>query len=755
MLRSCLLGLLTLLVVEPVFAIDPPIHVAPFEEEKDLNPNEVYLHMNYPVGGKEMRYQVDTSPNFDSPQLRDSFIRYFGLTGLKLNQTYYWRAKVYTYQRNDSSTWSNTYTFTTIKQLDVVYADTITVQTTGPTLVGKRYFDLHFQIQVDRSPDMNSQFAEIFDKNARFSKDETQYYYRSRTIYHGDTSTWSEVKSVWTKFWFRNSVNGGCWDGKIQIRQTVTTGLDGTSRLHFYIYDDGLYQNPIFDSLVIGNRVLQYDPDRCGDFYLKVLAYGSDTLEHRTKFNPCNDIPEARLSVLFNEDSVWTWQMACANTIQFQIDTSANFNSPLLYERIEDVTQRPGINEFPLSLSLDPVLYKARIRQRVGSHWMPWVTYDNIVWCSIRWPTSVDPEDSSDHRIQIFVTGSPAKNYEYAQEFWYDTTPGFNSPELKKRVIPTATAYYNEGFIYQSTNYIKMRYVSDAGTGGWSNVLEKRITKRPKFTSKTYNLVYPAYYNPPVRTRDESGYMYYEFCLDSNFNTDIITNTSSSRLPPDIESGEIYYVRTQGVNPIDTSEWSETATCTTSNPDYVRHPVLIYPPDSSYGVESDSTEFRWRIRQEDHAEEYYLLIYQDTVESAQIVFFDKVQSQTKLQVNGLKNNTTYKWSIVAIGPKRNRDPERFFTFYTGDMLSNSESEVSPKRVSVVPNPATDNIRLIAPYNAGIKKVRIINLQGVCVRTFDGIHSGDELDISQLPVGIYVVDMETYNGQTIQSKLNKI
>jgi hypothetical protein len=56
-----------------------------------------------------------------------------------------------------------------------------------------------------------------------------------------------------------------------------------------------------------------------------------------------------------------------------------------------------------------------------------------------------------------------------------------------------------------------------------------------------------------------------------------------------------------------------------------------------------------------------------------------------------------------------------------------------------PNPTTDNVRIL--FNTGdIATVQIVNAQGQLIAVYDALSTGAEIDLSNLEVGVYLVQM---------------
>jgi hypothetical protein len=95
-------------------------------------------------------------------------------------------------------------------------------------------------------------------------------------------------------------------------------------------------------------------------------------------------------------------------------------------------------------------------------------------------------------------------------------------------------------------------------------------------------------------------------------------------------------------------------------------------------------------------------------------------------------NDGVSWKVRYEG--LNKAPEGFETLETG--IRNTP--VSGSNITVYPNPARQ--ALFLQSDIPVRKVRIFNLQGICVSNVGEVEK--EVDVSTLPSGFYQVKIET-------------
>jgi hypothetical protein len=74
-----------------------------------------------------------------------------------------------------------------------------------------------------------------------------------------------------------------------------------------------------------------------------------------------------------------------------------------------------------------------------------------------------------------------------------------------------------------------------------------------------------------------------------------------------------------------------------------------------------------------------------------------------------------------------------------------------ENIKVYPNPATDNIIIGAPRQAVIK---ILDIQGKLIKTLETTGNNTSIDVSELPGGIYILEVRTPNDVIIKKLIKE-
>jgi hypothetical protein len=77
--------------------------------------------------------------------------------------------------------------------------------------------------------------------------------------------------------------------------------------------------------------------------------------------------------------------------------------------------------------------------------------------------------------------------------------------------------------------------------------------------------------------------------------------------------------------------------------------------------------------------------------------------------------------------------------------SNADGGGTPVKISIYPNPATNFISINKDEN--VRDIAIFNLVGRKLKTFQNVEKDEHYDISELPVGMYLVQIID-NGKKI-------
>jgi hypothetical protein len=87
-----------------------------------------------------------------------------------------------------------------------------------------------------------------------------------------------------------------------------------------------------------------------------------------------------------------------------------------------------------------------------------------------------------------------------------------------------------------------------------------------------------------------------------------------------------------------------------------------------------------------------------------------------------------------------------------DQLSRSIIQETDKKISVIPNPFNNTLRLQV-FNEEINAVQLINQSGVVVKQWNGVTSRD-LNVADIPPGVYILKITGKGNKIYTQKIIK-
>lgn len=726
-----------------VYAIDPPEVDFPENGKDSISPKQQNFRILFNSGASWARYQFDSSPNFDSEFLHDesynSTSRALMVDSMRLNTTYYWRARLYNWQKTDSSDWTKTFTVKTTPGNKIRIPLVQTYDAFGFQTIGTYANQLKMDILVDTTNTFDSPYARHTNESLF---DQTTYYYKYRTIYLQDTSEWSETKTFFTDFRFDTYLNDQCIDGEIQIRTNVYTGMSGNPDINLKGFTDSTKSKLIFDTSVTNTKLLYVNVQTCEPIFLAyTVSKDQISITHETTYKPCKNTTGQNGYFTFR-DSIHIYYQTCTDSFEIQFDTSGlyDINSRITYKDyvIGAERHKPVAYNFPRH----PYTYYARIRFHVLGRWTEWNDYEKFLepFLSIV-GSQAYVKDSLYHAMQLSLGFNVLKDYpNYEHEYWLDTSENFNSPRLTKVLLSNTTPYYKIGFFYGNT-YAKARLVTSDGVSGWSNTVHKPISTIYKFRYPTQTTHQIPFYNPTTIPQQTEDLIQFEYNTKSSF-----PKASSlfyvNDYPTGLKNAITYFVRARGVNPLDTSPWSEAIEYKTVNTNTLFHPNRITPTDSTNLKQNINIDFTWKPKAQDLASEYFFVIYVDTVEPKNVVYFKDVTNQQLVNVTGLKPNKNYYWTVISTGTPKIKELITYSLLSTFDIV-NVQNEVI-EGISLFPNPANGLITIKGLTVDDILEIQIVDLQGKNVMSKETMNSLD-IDVSGITPGTYLLKAKLNSG----------
>jgi hypothetical protein len=116
----------------------------------------------------------------------------------------------------------------------------------------------------------------------------------------------------------------------------------------------------------------------------------------------------------------------------------------------------------------------------------------------------------------------------------------------------------------------------------------------------------------------------------------------------------------------------------------------------------------------------------------------------------LRTNANYQFDIT--NDSKSKDDNRFEVIFSDKSSGLNESNaITSTYLNIFPNPATDLLNISLSNGTSIETVNIYNVSGKLVNNTK--LNGNQIDISQLNNGVYMVEVITANG-TFKTKFVK-
>jgi hypothetical protein len=162
-------------------------------------------------------------------------------------------------------------------------------------------------------------------------------------------------------------------------------------------------------------------------------------------------------------------------------------------------------------------------------------------------------------------------------------------------------------------------------------------------------------------------------------------------------------------------------------------PTLIAPANASTNI-SITPIFEWGTVAA--AEKYNIEVSTNSTFDT-TVFHKIVTNGTYTATTALDNETVYYWRVNAMNDNETSDWSETWSFTTEPSNAvNDENVLAGSDIKIIPNPANENITIVADFI--LTSAKIYDLAGNLVLEAN-THN---IDISQLPHGAYVIVIET-------------
>lgn len=471
-------------VIKSSFAIlNTPNQVAPNNGATNQNVNAI-LDWDPVTGVTGYRYQYDTSPTFNSPNLFSGTLGTVSqatLANLKFNTTYYWKVKaIKTTAPADSSNWSSSFSFTTLDNINnLLPANGALNQNPNAILDWEIVSGVAgYLYQYDTSPTFTSPnlfngailgSSQVTLANLNFN---TTYYWRVRAYTTTDTSSYGAVWSFKTLDIITNMLPA---NGATNTNISTLLDWDPVSGTIGYLYQydtSPTFNTPnLFNGTINGISQVTLNALQFGvTYFWRVRAYhATDTSSYGatwsfTTLGTFSYIAPANNSVNQAANVTLDWDaLTGISGYIYQYDTSATFNSPILYTGTLGATSQ--INAANLRFN---TTYFWRVRA--------FNSVDTTAWQQV-WSFSTMesfnnllPANGSVNQFPNVTLDWSAVGGILGYIYQYDTAATFNSPLLFTGTLGNISQVNTANLLFDTKYYWRVRAFHATDTTAWQQV---------------------------------------------------------------------------------------------------------------------------------------------------------------------------------------------------------------------------------------------------------------------------------------------
>ena len=494
--------LTVLLFCSSVFALNAPTLSNP-DDSLVVGVCRIGFQWSVVSDAKYYRLEVDTTKTFDSPVCRvfadltttSSYWFTYYVYDLYFNKNYYWRVKAFNADKSEESAWTPIRTFTTPETVTLRKDDD--PNPTGTYYPKQTLFwksirgSSGYDIEWDTVPTFNSKVYKKYQCSISQNDEETQlsyaisnlyfnsmYYWRVRAYNKVDTTVWSETRSFHT-----------LW--KVNPKSPDSTTVTGFTQQTFYWVDGNGYPGitkyelqvdtvPTFDSPYLIKSTSSSDGTTVSympfnhDIYWRVRGmHSADTTQwsKRMRFHtyrvPFLDTPSDSATNIITSPTLYCNEHRGISNYHIQVDTSANFDSPLMVE------QKSSYISFKPTNLLFGTTYYWRGRdchKNDTSDWSNVRCFTTYYRGSLSSPANGATEVAL--KPYLYVKWTSGVSY-YQIEL--DSLPTFDSPGKRSMMANITDSYYNYYKVTDSldrgtTYFWRVRNCHKNDTSQWSSV---------------------------------------------------------------------------------------------------------------------------------------------------------------------------------------------------------------------------------------------------------------------------------------------
>lgn len=614
-----------------------------------------YLQWTSAYARTKYEYQCDTTPTFDSPYLVNgsTTYTYATCTTLHYDKLYYWRVRAI--KSTDTSEWCSPWRFITpAGPAPSSPADSISFNCgDSPQLrCNSISYNTSYIFQYDTVPTFDSPSSMTMSSSNYYINLSAlvfgqQYYWRVRGATAVDTSQWSAVRTFTAP---QGITLTDPYDSTVVTslcdRYFYWNGCSGfMSQYEFEIDTVTTFDSPMADNYRTWttNTYAYYGYNfKFKKYYWRVRGVnldGTDTTAWTPYFTyiirdsvPLSSPADNSFITHVNNQQLYWNSYSCANTYEYQCDTTMAFNSAYL--------KRGTTSSYYRSVNVPYYGTRYYWRVRVVS---PDTSAWSAVWSFITLDsTTLSTTDSlvMSSPCNTFYCNSMSGTSQY--RFQFDTIATFNSPNLVDTVMNTY--YANITFRYNTRYYWRVQMMNSVDTSHWSLV-------RTFTTPDTMRLRTPADYtvlttlHPSLRCYNDMGCasdFIWRIDTSANFDSPLYQIGSGNNVSMNnLHYGVTYNWQMAAVNiSPDTSSWSMSWHFTT--PDM---PTLSSPADG-YVSPGPCISFSWTAVTGSVGYEYEADTA-TTFDSPLLIHKSWATSTTSFTNYELHYGQTYYWRVRA------------------------------------------------------------------------------------------------------------
>jgi len=675
--------------------------VAPENQSEEI-PTEVILEWKKLSDFEHYSVQLSEDESFET-QVSDTVVQAlsFEAESLSNSTTYYWRV----IPSSDSGlfTWSDTWQFTTMEhEVDIPKVQLGQPENSAeelPTDVSFEWepadgFD-RYQFQLSTESDFSSTVTnETVNDNTIIAEGldhETDYHWRVRIRYDGNSGPWSEVRSFTTEQQEEEieipAVSLASPENSAEELPTDVSfewkPADGFDRYQFQLSTESDFSSTVTNETVNDNTIMAEGLDHETGYHWRVR------IRHDGNSGPWSEvrsftteqqeeeieIPAVSLVAPENNSdevpvvTILEWeQIDDADVYQIMINDDNSFSDPLIDETVSGTS-------FDAE-NLEPeTTYYWGVRAQAG---------DDIGEWSQTWSFTTEAEEEDVPEMGRVTLSSPtdgAVDQPDALTFEWDAMTGTEhyrimvdeSNEFTSSIIDetvTDTSFDAEGLEPGTTYYWGVRAQAGDEVGEWSQTwsfsTEAEEEDVPEMGRVTLSSPTDGAVDQPDALTFEwdamTGAEHYRIMVDESneFTSSIIdeTVTGTSFDAEGLEPGTTYYwgVRAQAGD--DIGEWSQTWSFSTESTQIGQ--VVLSSPSDGASNQPTSVTLSWQELQ--NADEYQVQLASNS--SFSNLVDDELVFSTPHNVSGLNNNQTYYWRVRGVVGSETGDWSAYRQFST-------------------------------------------------------------------------------------------